>query len=247
MKTLASLAGQQLEAEGMSLPHTDPQCRGQGGLPSPGPSPGTGLSGNRHCPATPMALTRDALIEQWHSSSLDLIHTCWVLCSSAQECDCRVEITAAGERKVWKWTSCQGLFHIHPAAMDFAIGLWIPGNRVNASWCLMGYKPEKKHFYLYEVWLCFSHFNRHHIFLTASLESLIWRGSQDQHLQAQSLGSKAQLPAPVHIGVMDVTSLSWVRQWEGSSFMPSTCTWNSLSQDGHKPSSETLLNTQPAL
>lgn len=47
IKSLAFLAGQQLRAEGMSRPYTDPSCRRQGGLPSPGPSPDMRLPGSR--------------------------------------------------------------------------------------------------------------------------------------------------------------------------------------------------------
>lgn len=100
IKSLASLAGQQLEAEGMSRPHTDPQRRRQGGLPGPGPSPGIRLSGSRqalHC--HPHSTHRDALLEHRHRSGLDLIRSCWVLSSSAQECDCRVEIGGCRENK----------------------------------------------------------------------------------------------------------------------------------------------------
>lgn len=98
IKSLSPLAGQALEAEGMSRPRTDPECRRQGGLPGPGPSPGTLRSGNRQpCTATPTALAGDALIE--HSSTLDLIHSCWVLPSSAQERDRRVQITHCRENK----------------------------------------------------------------------------------------------------------------------------------------------------
>lgn len=124
--------------------------------------------------------------------------------------------------------------------MDFAVRLWIPRklDRVYAPGCLMCYKLEKKHFYLYWVWLCFPHCNWHHIFLTASLKSLIWRGSQRPTSPGTIRGFKSAAASPL------CTLLSWMSPlWAGagsgkaagSSFMPSTCTWNSISQDGHEP------------
>lgn len=179
IKSLASLAGRQLEAEGMSRPAGTLSAGGREGCPArpqPWCSAGTGNKPAPQC--RPHSTAGDALIEQRHSSSLDLIHSCWVLPSSAQEPDCRVEITRCRENKGMEVN--QRLFHIHPAAKDFAMGLWIPRklDRVCASRCLMCYKLEKNHFYLHWVWVCFPHCNWHHIFLTASLKSLIWRGSQ---------------------------------------------------------------------